>query len=267
LLTSLANPIVKEILSLQHKTKSGGLKFVVEGVHLVEEVFQAGNLYAVESMVFSSGFLTGKSAAGILSRARGEKIKTLAVSDKVFGRISGLENPEGVLAVLKAKTFSFAELLGRCPKLCLLACEIQDPGNLGTIFRSAEAFGVDCILLSRGSVDPFNGKAVRASMGSVLRLPYAWVLDAAGALGELRENHFEVVAADARRGENLGTLRFNFPLVLVVGNEARGLSQNLVDNISKFVKISMQGKVESLNVAIATSIVLYQIRLTGKVKR
>jgi TrmH family RNA methyltransferase len=263
LLTSLANPLIKELLLLQKNRKDVPDKFVVEGVHLVEEVFSEGNLYAVEVIVFSEKFAAKRPSAAaspaidVLTLACRRKIKTVEVSDKVFRKLSSLENPEGVLAVLKTKVFSFSELLGQRLKLCLLGVEIQDPGNLGTIFRSAEAFGVDCILLSAGSVDPFSGKVVRSSMGSILRLPVVQIGDAAVALDELKKHNFEIVAADAKRGEVLEKAYFNFPMVLVVGNEARGLPKDFVDNISKFVKIPMQGKVDSLNVGVATGVVLY----------
>jgi tRNA G18 (ribose-2'-O)-methylase SpoU len=94
-------------------------------------------------------------------------------------------------------------------------------------------------------------------MGSILRLPVVQIGDAAVALDELKKHNFEIVAADAKRGEVLEKAYFNFPMVLVVGNEARGLPKDFVDNISKFVKIPMQGKVDSLNVGVATGVVLY----------
>ena len=259
MITSLTNPIIKEIMLLKskkgHRQKG---KFVVEGVHLLLELKKPGCFYATEYIIHSASFKkTNKNASQLLNHFKNCRI--LEVSDKVFLKISELANPEGILAVLTIRNHTIATTLKEKPALCLWGVEIQDPGNLGTIFRTAEALGVKYILLSKGSVDPFNQKAIRASMGSILRIPFTFVLDQAKTRAALADQGYELIGTDAERGTALPQAKFNFPVVIILGSEARGLPEKLVDNITKFVKIPIAEKVESLNVALAAGIVLYEV--------
>lgn len=260
MLTSTSNPIIKEIIKiLNKKGQALGHKFVVEGVHLLFEALQTSNRFAVDHIVYATSFKKNKNAKDLFRLAKQRKQKTIEVSDRVYKKISELDNPEGILAVLKYENIDLDTLLKPKPKVCILGLELQDPGNLGTIFRTAEAFKVDCIFLSKGCVSPFNSKVIRASMGSILRLPFCKVLDVKSALARLRQQGFNLVGTAAHRGEILPSVNFKFPLVLILGSEAHGINEKLVDNITQFVKIPMTGKVESLNVAMAAGIMLYEV--------
>ncbi|MBU0686443.1 MAG: RNA methyltransferase [Candidatus Margulisbacteria bacterium] len=250
MLTSLSNPKIKEILRLKgKKQKAQSGKFIIEGIHLLQEAIQSSSLYDIDQVIFSSSF----NQPDLLGQLR-----ALEVSDQVFNKMTELENPEGILAVLKSKSFSLEELLKSNPKVTIFGVEIQDPGNLGAIFRTAEALGADSIILSKGTVDPFNSKVVRASMGSILRLPFCIIADAQDAIKTLKAKGFDVVGTHAKRGQNLREIEFSYPLVIVMGSETRGLPEKLVDNITKFVKIPISAKVDSLNVAMAAGIILYE---------
>ena len=157
------------------------------------------------------------------------------------------------------KEFSLEDVLAKSKTGPLLAIAgVQDPGNLGTILRSAEAFGAGGVLLGEGTVSPFNPKVVRASAGSVFRLPVART-KLTDAIGLMKEHGLRLVATASHKGKPLDQARLSVPLAIFVGSEGAGLSRNLIKEMDEVVAIPQAPQVESLNVGVATSIVLYEV--------
>jgi TrmH family RNA methyltransferase len=163
-----------------------------------------------------------------------------------------------VAALARWKDFSLADVLAKSSEGPLLALAgVQDPGNLGTILRSAEAFGAGGVLLGEGTVTPFNPKVVRASAGSVFRLPVAWAR-LSEALGRMKEQGLRLVATDSHKGTPLDQAGLSGPLAIFIGSEGAGLPRDLIKAMDEVVAIPQATQVESLNAGVAASIVLYE---------
>ena len=168
------------------------------------------------------------------------------------------ENPQGVAALVKLKDVSLEGLLAATSPLLVVAAGVQDPGNLGTILRSAEAFGAAGVLLCAGTVSPYNPKVVRASAGSLFRLGVAPV-ELETLLPRLRERGLRLVATSSHKGVPLPEAHLGDALALFIGNEGAGLPRDLLKEMDETVVAPDSPRVESLNAGVATSIVLYEI--------
>jgi len=167
------------------------------------------------------------------------------------------ETPQGIAAMVKIKSFSLDGLLRIQPALLLITAGLQDPGNLGTIARSGEAFGATGLLLAEGTVSPWNWKAVRASAGSLFRLPSAKVA-LAEALGKAKSHGIRVLATSSHKGTPVWDADLRGPAAIVIGGEGAGLAKEIIAQADDLIAIPQSAKVESLNAGIAASIVLYE---------
>jgi TrmH family RNA methyltransferase len=226
----------------------------IEGFRILEEAIRSGLRFRA---VFFSESAAAK-ADRLLSQI-GDQVETLLLPDKLFASTVPSDAPQGAAALARWKEFSLEDVLPKSKAGPLLAIAgVQDPGNLGTILRSAEAFGAGGVLLGEGTVSPFNPKAVRASAGSVFRLPVARA-KLSGALGLMKEQSLRLVATASHKGTPLAQANLSGPLAIFVGSEGAGLSRDLIKEMDEIVAIPQAPQVESLNVGVATSIVLYEV--------
>jgi RNA methyltransferase, TrmH family len=217
----------------------------VEGLHLVQEAVKSGlKLHTV--------FVRSGSEA-LLDQVAVGAAEVLVVAEEVFSSATTTEHPQGIAALVDAPRFTTQAMLPRNP-LVVVAAGLQDPGNLGTLVRSAEAFGATGMMLLPGTVSLWNPKTLRASSGSAFRLP-AVAVTAADAFAALRAHGVRIIAAVARDGESKADLRG--PSALLVGNEGAGLPDAWIAEADARVTIPLPGRVESLNAAIAGSVLLY----------
>lgn len=258
MLTSLQNPTVKQLRKLQQpkeRRKQGVL--LLEGTHLIEAAGEAG--YPLEVLCYTEDWQAKYPA--ICQRAIALSIRTELVSLEVLKSIASTVSPDGVVAIAPARN-AWQEADSQ-PKddvsLGILLETLQDPGNLGTIIRTAAAVGSDGLWLSPDSVDMGSPKVLRASVGQWFRLPMAKV-DVAEQAARLRENGVQVVATTAAADLDYWQLDMTQPTVFLMGNEGAGLSTALMDCASVAVKIPVVPGVESLNVAISTALLLYEAR-------
>ena len=182
------------------------------------------------------------------------------VSDQVFKKISDTVTPQGIVAVVKQKSYSIDYIIEKRnkEKSCIVVLDrLQDPGNMGTIVRTGEAAGISGIIMSKDSADIYNPKVIRSTMGSIFRVPFAIVDDLAAAVDTLKDNGITTYAAHLK-GELYNSGSLTKDCALLIGNEARGLSEEISAKADKLIKIPMHGKVESLNAAIATAILMYE---------
>jgi len=188
------------------------------------------------------------------------RTETLVLPNALFNSIVPSETPQGVAALLKLQAFTSAQLLDRAVGGPLVvASGLQDPGNLGTIFRSAEAFGAAGIFLAEGTVCPYNWKVLRASAGSIFRLPFLQIA-CAELLPMLRGRGVRLLATSSHRGTPLPQVSWTLPLAIFIGNEGGGLSRELMRQMDETLVIPQASAVESLNAGVAASIVLYEAR-------
>lgn len=226
----------------------------IEGFRILEEGIRSG-------LRFRTVFFSESAAARaekLLSQL-GAQVETLLLPDKLFAGAVPSDAPQGVAALARWKEFSVKDVVAKSKAGPLLAIAgVQDPGNLGTILRSAEAFGAGGVLLGEGTVSPFNPKVVRASAGSVFRLPVART-KLADAISLMKEQGLRTVATASHQGKPLDQARLSGPLAIFVGSEGAGLSRDLIKEMDEVVAIPQAPQVESLNVGVATSIVLYEV--------
>jgi RNA methyltransferase, TrmH family len=225
----------------------------VEGLHVVEEAIRSGLQFRA---VFFSESATAK-AERLLPQI-GAHVETLLLPDKLFAGAVPSESPQGVAALVRCKQWSLQQLLARAgtgPLLVLAG--IQDPGNLGTILRSAEAFGVGGVILGEGTVSPYNSKVVRASAGSVFRVPVVRA-KLAEVLPTLRNHGCRLIATSSHRGMPLSEADFSPSVAILIGGEGAGLPRDLLPKVDETVAIPHSLQVESLNAGVAASIILYE---------
>jgi TrmH family RNA methyltransferase len=260
-ISSPENPLIKTVLRLQRRTgRRAKGRFLLEGVKLAEEAL--ASQIEIERALVSTRFAESEAGAALIARLVESKVPWVAVRERLFRRASSLESPEGILLIARAATHPLASLAG---ELVVVLVGIQDPSNLGAMARVAEAAGASGLVKCRGSADPFQPKALRASMGSLARLPVFEGDEPESTLAALKERGFLLAACLPRGGADFRQVDFRTPLALVVGNESMGLPDRLLELSDIRVSVPMKDTVESLNVAVVTGLVLYEAaRQRGK---
>ena len=254
------NPLVKQLrlaFSRAELTEAGDC--AIEGLRILEEAIRSG-------LRFSSVFFreSAQAAAERLLPQIGSQVDTLLLPDKLFDSLVPSESPQGVAGLVRLKQFSLSDLTERLQvgPIVVLA-GLQDPGNLGTILRSSEAFGSAGVILGEGTVSPFNSKVVRGSAGSVFRLPIVHGQGKATAKLEeisekLRTQGIRLVATSSHKGTPLDQADLKSPAAIFFGNEGSGLPRDLMAKMDELIAIPHTPQVESLNAGVAASIVLYE---------
>ncbi len=229
----------------------------VDGLRIVEEAIRSGLRF--RAVLFKE---SAENLAERLLPQIGSQVETLLLPDHLFDGIVPSEAPQGVAALVRIKEFSIDDITERLqvgPVIVLIG--LQDPGNLGTILRSAEAFGSAGVVLGEGTVSPFNSKAIRASAGSVFRLPVVLAKSAGGTeeiSGKLRTAGVRLIATSSHKGTALDQASLTEPSAIFIGSEGSGLPRNLMAQVDELVAIPHTPQVESLNAGVAGSIVLYE---------
>ena len=257
---------LQKLLSYQQKKKRKRKNlFPIEGVRLVLEALQSD--WEVGELYYSHSFKLTPSGNRILELARKRRVELLEVQEKVIRKMADTEKPQGVVAMVNMKHFSAEQTISSGRTDFVLALEdIRDPGNLGTLIRSADALGCDAVLLSENSVELYNPKVLRSNMGSLFHLPVIYPIKLLGALESLKQKKFRLVATSPSGGKNCNEVDFREPTCLLVGNEARGLTKEILELCDQRVTIPRWGKAESLNVSVAAGIIMYEIAQQKKSK-
>ena len=252
------NVLVKELRqAFARGERTEGGDCAIEGLRIVEEAIRSGLRFQAVFFRESAQNLTERLLPQISSH-----VETLLIPDKLFDSVVGTETPQGVAALVRVKEFSADDLLERLPVgPVVVVVGLQDPGNLGTILRSSEAFGSAGVVLGEGTVSPFNLKVIRASAGSIFRLPMVIAKTAGGTepiLAKLRGNSVRLIATSSHKGTALDQARLTGPLAVFVGSEGSGLPRTVMAQVDELVAIPHAPQVESLNAGVAASIVLYE---------
>jgi RNA methyltransferase, TrmH family len=253
--SSRQNALVKDLRrSFSHGEPTDQGAVAIEGLRIIEEAIRSGLRF--EAVFFSE---SGSGHAARLLPQISSHAEALLLPDDVFSSAVNTETPQGVAALVKLKAAKLEDLLDQVsPDFLLVAAGgIQDPGNLGTIIRSAEAFSARATLLGEKTVSHFNPKVVRASAGSVFRQPLVRV-KLGDVIAQLKQHGVRVVASSSHKGRALYQVDLTGPLALVVGNEGAGLPSEILSAADELVTIPHSSRVESLNAGIAASILLYE---------
>ena len=264
-ITSPSNEIIKK--TVQYASKASARKedgvFVAEGTKLVTEAPSSSvrRLFVSDSCLSSLQKEKGKLLEAFENLSGSlEADDVIKLPDHIFEKISTMKTPQGMLAVLDAPSFSEEDVCGKDVPLVLVLEDIQDPGNVGTVFRTAEAAGVSGIVLTPGCADPLSPKVVRSSMGAIFRVPFVIEEDLSGCIQRLEEKGITCYAARLDAAESYDKCDLTAPCALLIGNEGNGLSKEVIDKASKGIFIPMSGKTESLNAAVSASILSYEAR-------
>jgi TrmH family RNA methyltransferase len=250
--SSTKNPIVQQFRDAAQGDAPGLI--LAEGTRLVGEGLDAGAKVVVAAV---SPRLRDDALRARLQGAPG----FTECSDEVLQRISALETHQGVAALFEQREWREEDLLrGNLVPLVVAAAGVRDPGNLGALLRTAEAAGATGFLCLQGGADPFRDKAVRGSMGSVFRLPVLPRMPVAEVIAFAKRHRLQIAAADSAGGSEYLDADLRRPLLLVVGAEAEGLPPELLRAADLRVKIGLSAKVESLNVAVAAGVLLFEVR-------
>ena len=229
----------------------------IEGVKMLEEALRSG--LHPESVFFSD---SARPLAEKLLLQIGNRTETLVLPAALFSSIVPSETPQGVAALVKLRPFSATQLLeGASHGPLVAATGLQDPGNLGTILRSAEAFGAAGIFLTEGTVSLYNSKVVRGSAGSIFRLPFLQI-SSAELIPLLRRHGVRLLATSSHMGTPLAEANWTLPLAIFIGNEGSGLPREILHQMDETLVIPQAAAVESLNAGVAASIVLYETART-----
>ena len=267
IITSTSNEQIKRIVKLREKAKerkSEGV-FVVEGIRIFKEIpaMDIDSVYVSESFVENHINQDSKDTTDnkydnipeLFSR-----VDYTVVADNVFKKLSDTVNPQGVLAVVRMQDYTLEEVLNDRDKenSCIVVLDkIQDPGNLGTIIRTGEGAGITSVVMSSDSVDLYNPKVIRSTMGSIFRVPCVIVDDLVSAVDEMKASGVTTYAAHLD-GEDISSIDLKYDRAFLIGNEANGLSDEVAEKADYKIKIPMEGEVESLNAAVATAILIYR---------
>ena len=258
-ISSRQNPIVHAFRELADAPDATGTRLLLDGVHLVREARAAALEFEV--IAVASSRLESDTAEGAIARsldAAGESV--YEVSDAAFAAMSPVRTPSGIVAVARRTPCEASAICGASNEFILIAVDVQDPGNLGALVRTAEAGGVTGVLVASGSANPFSWKALRGSMGSALRLPIATGLPGDAMVRCARSSGARTVASVPRGGHAPEAVDWSGAVALLLGGEGPGLPATLLAQCDDLVTIPMAPSVESLNVAIAGAILIYAAR-------
>lgn len=251
MITSLQNSQVKNIIKLNQKAKARkeqGL-FIAEGrkMFLEAPLSWIDKVYVAESM---------EEDDEVMKKASQTSWETVA--DSIFRQMSDTQTPQGVLTVLRKPSYHIEEIVGKENPIIVVLEDLQDPGNAGTIFRTAEGAGVDGVFLTKTCVDITNPKVIRATMGSVYRMPFVYVEDVVSLKEKLQSRGIRFFAAHLQGKNTYYEESYQKGTAFLIGNEGKGLTEQAAEAADCLIRIPMCGQLESLNAAMAAGILMYE---------
>lgn len=260
IITSKDNETIKYIKKLSEKKyRDESQKYIIEGIKIIEEAIQ--EKAEIEKIIISQESLEANEVSDQLIN-KIEKYKEeckiecefIYVTEKVFKTLTQVTNPQGIIAIVrkpKSVDIKYNE------DIIVVLDDVQDPGNLGTILRTVDSIGLKQIIVSKGTADIYNPKVVRSTMGAIFRINVIEKEDLKKAIEEMKQNQYKLVVTSLQTENKIYNINYN-KKIIIMGNEANGVEKEIQDIADEKVKIPMLGKTESLNVSIATGIILYE---------
>ncbi|MFI3210015.1 MAG: RNA methyltransferase [Peptostreptococcaceae bacterium] len=241
---------------LKTKTRNKDKKFIVEGYRILTLAIECSAL--IDYVFINEDFENKEEHKTLIKDLEKLKVAVYKTTNKLFEEFCDTKNTQGVIGVVKFNPKNENEL-SKDDRFVLVLDRIQDPGNMGTIIRTADACGIDSIVLIKGCVDIYNPKVIRSTMGSIFDMNIV-SLDEEDAIKMIKKNDFKIVSSYLDTENFYNDIEYDYKSALVIGNEANGISQNIIDNSDTLVKIPIYGKAESLNAGISAAILMYEIK-------
>lgn len=256
MITSTSNSQVKMVMNLLNKAKVRREEnaFVVEGVKMVLEA-----PYDRVKKIFVSESYTNEHKNGV-GNIKWDSPNVEVVSDNVFNQMSDTKTPQGIMAIVTIRQYAPADILGKENAFIIVCEDIQDPGNLGTILRTGEGAGISGVVITKNSVDIYNPKTIRSTMGSLYRVPFMYVDDLKDTLGQMKALGINVYATHLNGNNMYASEDYTGKCAFLIGNEGNGLKDETSALADKLIKIPMDGQVESLNAAISAAVMMYEVK-------
>ena len=254
IINSLNNAKIKSVIALNKaKERKKTHSFTVEGIKMIDEV---PSDWKINQIFVSEQFI--KKNNKYLDKFIPKGIEIVKVSDQIFKHISDTVAPQGIKAVVFEKKHEINDIINNENPLIIMVENLQDPGNLGTIIRTADAVNADGIILSCGTVELYNPKVIRSTMGSIFHLPIVCYQDLNEVIPLLKEKDIMTFATHLKGSVYPYSLDLTKGCAMIIGNEGNGISDEIANKTDMYVKIPMLGKAESLNAAMAAGIVMYE---------
>ncbi len=252
-ISSKENELIKHIKKLKDKKERDmSNEYVIEGIKLIQEAIQE-NVNIKQIIVCDDCDKTESMPKDLMYEIA--KYDCIYVTKKIFKYISEVQEPQGILAVIEKNNLD--REIDYSQDIIVALDDIQDPGNLGTILRTVDSIGLTQILVSKGTADSYNPKVVRSTMGAIFRINIIESDNLSSTIKEIKKHKFKVLATSLDTKESIYDIDYK-KTAIVIGNEANGVSKEVLDISDKKIKIPMLGKTESLNAAVATAVVLYE---------
>lgn len=250
------NPVIKNIKSLKiRKAREEKGLFYVEGLRIVEEAMDEGA--DIQQILVAESFLSATQSKDIQKRLDVLDATKYQVPDKVFKELTDTEAPQGILAVMRIKRYELADVITESGYYILLD-SIRDPGNMGTIIRTADAAGFSGVIATKGCVDIYNPKVLRSTMGSIFHIPIIQCDETLKVIDILKSKGIKVYASHLEGSRNIFEVEINAGTALVIGSEAEGISNDVAASADELVRIPMPGRAESLNASVAAGIMIFE---------
>ena len=252
-ISSKDNELVKHIKKLKDKKyRDENNEYIIEGVKLIEEAVKE-NAKIKKVIICEDTTRTYEIPTNIMLGIA--KYECVYVTDKIFSFITQVTNPQGIMAIVEKNTKG--QEIDYTQDIIIALDDVQDPGNLGTILRTVDSIGLNQIIVSKGTVDAFNSKVVRSTMGAIFRINIIEVENLQEAIKTMRKHHFKLLVTSLQTTKSIYDIDFT-KKIIVIGNEANGVSKEIQDMADEKAKIPMLGKAESLNASVAAGIVMYE---------
>lgn len=254
----LSKAKLKKFTALKTKKfRSEYSQFIVEGLRSCEEALYSD--FEIETLLYGSGHLTEKKIDDLIFLAREKKIPTFEIDETAVNQLNETVNSQGIFCIVNKKNLLVEEIFTKNFNFLVVVDSGQDPGNLGTIIRTCDWFGVNALVLGTNTVELYNPKVIRSTMGSIFHIPVYEEINLEYFVTKLKKQNYQIYAADINSDLNYHQIKYDFPLTLILGNENSGISSQLL-KLSDFpIKIPASGKAESLNLASAGAVIISRI--------
>lgn len=263
-ITSSQNKHIKHIKSLHLKKHRDNLgQYIIEGFKLIEEAIEYKKSFYL--LLLSEASLNSSDSSALINKCEDSGIPVYLVSEKIFAEVSEMDTPQGVLAVICKDEQEIDVVIDNPDFDIIILDSVRDPGNVGTIIRTADACGMGAVILSNGCVDLYNSKTLRATMGSMFHIPVFTDVDIIKLIGKLKTANVTVLGADPHSNINCIDAPAVGSTAIVIGNEANGLRDEVKALTTQNITIPMPGKAESLNAGIAAAILMYEFTIRRKI--
>lgn len=249
-MVSRDNKYVKLALRLKNKKfREAEGKYIIEGIRFVEEAIKEN---IINYILFSQKLFATSNP----ERAMAIDCNKYEIEDELLKELCGTENPQGILAIVSKKNYDFLDIKN---DFVIIADGIQDPGNLGTIIRTADAAGAGGVIITKGTVDVYNDKTLRSTMGSIFHIPLIFAENFNELSIALKGLGYNIYAASLEGSKYIYDCNFENKTAIIIGNEANGIPAEHMEAVTQRIKIPMPGKAESLNAAAAAAVIIYEV--------